>query len=323
MIGGDDKAAGEPMTKTSTMKPFAPGDIFLGCTYLDDPNDDHAGEGRILQFDRDLVPKGTLYTEGTTHLVINLSFAPDGTLWAFDPFARAVVRVGRDGCQLPARDFGDRAWGSAVFGRDGSVFLCEYLKGSRPYQRGAMRLLEGTDVVGYGRIRRLAPDFSVMTEFDNETAPSLTGFHGVTHSAMHPGGGFIAYMTDLGMRVLRFDVVAGRQMPDLVTYPGGDDYVRRWTTGVAYLTDGTLLLLRGSFIDLIDESGRSLRTIPLDEYGYAMIRTCRDERYALTTNIFTGVMSKVDLAEGRIVRQIDTGFAKPFRSLAGVAEFFG
>jgi hypothetical protein len=122
---------------------------------------------------------------------------------------------------------------------------------------------------------------------------------------------------------MRFDVQAGKQMPDLVTYAGGEDFVRKWTTGVAYLGDGTLLLLRGSFIDLLDDNGKSLRTIPLDEYGYAMIRTCRDERYALTTNIFTGVMSRVDLREGRIVGQIDTGLAKPQRSLAGVSEYPG
>ena len=31
------------MTKTSTMKPFAPGDIFLGCTYLMNvPGDDQS-----------------------------------------------------------------------------------------------------------------------------------------------------------------------------------------------------------------------------------------------------------------------------------------
>jgi hypothetical protein len=311
------------MTKVSTMKPFAAGDIFLGCTYLNDPKDDHAGEGRILQYDRNLVPKGTLYTEGTTHLVINLSFAPDGVLWAFDPFARAVVRVGRDGKQLPNHDFGQRGWGSAVFGPDGSVYLCEYLKGHKPYQGGVMRLLEGTDVVGYGRIQKRTADLKVVTEYDNETSASLTGFHGVTHSAMHPSGRFITYITDLSNRVMRFDVVAGQQMPDLVTYEPGEQLTRRWTTGVAYLRDGTLLLLRGTFIDLIDESGRSLRTVPLDEYGYAMIRTCRDERYCVVTNIFTGVMSRVDLKESRIVGQIDTGLAKPSRSLAGVAEFPG
>ena len=53
------------MTKTSTMKPFEAGDIFLGCTYLCDPDDDHAGDGRILQYDRNRVPKGTLYTEAS------------------------------------------------------------------------------------------------------------------------------------------------------------------------------------------------------------------------------------------------------------------
>lgn len=309
--------------KASTMKPFAPGDVFLGCTYLNHPTDDHAGEGRILQFDRKLVPKGTLYTEGTSHLVINLSFAPDGTLWAFDPFERVVVRVTPDGGQLPNHDFGDRGWGSAVFGPDGSTYVCEYLKGDRPYKGGDMRCLPGTNVVGYGHIQQLDREFRLVTEYDNETAPSLTGFHGVTHSAIHPDGRSITYITDLGMRVMRFDVVNGRQLPDLVTYPGGPEYARKWTTGVAYRADGTLLLLRGSFIDFIAPDGNSLRTIALDEYGYAMIRTGADGRHAFCCNIFTGVMSKVDLETGRIVGQIDTGFAKPFRSLAGVAEFPG
>ncbi len=310
------------MTKQSTMKPFAPGDVFLGCTYLMNvPGDDHAGEGRILQFDRNLVPKGTLYTEGTTHLIVNLRFAPDGVLWGFDPFAHAVVRVGTDGRQLPAVDFGDRAWGSACFAADGSLYLCEYLKGNKPYTGGDMRRLPGTDMVGYGRIARFDAAFNKVAEFANETAESLTGFHGVTHSVLEPGGAFITYLTDLGMRVMRFDVHQGGQMPDLVTYPGGDEYRQKWTTGVAYRRDGTLLLLRGSFIDFIDPAGRSLRTVPLDAYGYAMITASADDRHAFCANIFTGVMSKVDLASGRIVGQIDTGLAKPQRSLAGVAEF--
>ncbi len=310
------------MTKTSTLKPFAAGDIFLGCTYLMNvPGDDHAGEGRILQFDRHFVPKGTLYTEGTTHLIVNLRFGPDGILWAFDPFAHAVVRVSPDGRQLPALDFGDRAWGSVCFPAGGGVLLCEYLKGNRPYTGGDMRALPGTDVVGYGRIARFDAQFHKLAEYANETAESLTGFHGVTHSVLDPGGDFITYITDLGMRVLRFDIRQGRQMPDLVTYPGGDEYRQKWTTGVAYRQDGTLLLLRGSFIDLLDRAGASLRTITLDAYGYAMITASADGRHAFVANIFTGVMSKVDLETGAITGQIDTGLAKPQRSLAGVAEF--
>ena len=311
------------MTKTSTMKPFEAGDIFLGCTYLCDPDDDHAGDGRILQYDRNRVPKGTLYTEGTSHLIVNLRFGPDGVLWGFDAFEYAVVRVAPDGTQMPAHDFGQRGWGSVCYGHDGSIFLAEYLNGTKPYEGGDMRTLPGTDVVGYGKIAKFDPSLNKVAEFDTELSPSMTGFHGVTHTAMHPDGRTMAFMTDLGMRVMLMDTDTGEQLPDLVTYPGGEEYMRKWTTGVAYLSDGTLLLLRGSFIDFIDPQGTSLRTIPLDEYGYAMITVGADQTFVFVTNIFTGVMSKVNLQSGDIVGQIDTGLAKPQRSLAGVAEFAG
>jgi hypothetical protein len=305
------------------MKAFAPGDIFLGCTYLCNPDDDHAGDGRILQFDCNGVPKGTLYTEGTSHLIVNLRFAPDGVLWAFDPFEHVVIRVGTDGRQMENADFGDRAWGNVCFGPLGQIYLGEYLNGDKPYQGGDMRVLPGTNVVGYGRIAEFDQHLQFVREFENETSPSMTGFHGVTHACLHPDGRTYTYMTDLGMRVLRFDVVAGKQLADLVTYPGGEAYVRKWTTGVDYMPDGTLLLLRGSFIDCIDPEGRSVRTIELDAYGYAMITIAPDRRHVFVTNIFTGVMSKVDIARGEIVLQIDTGLAKPQRSLAGVAVCAG
>ena len=65
-----------PAAGVGALGAFAPGDIFLGCTLLNDPTDDHAGPGRILQFDEDLRPKGELYTEGGTHLVGGLAFGP-------------------------------------------------------------------------------------------------------------------------------------------------------------------------------------------------------------------------------------------------------
>ena len=67
-------------SKESTMKPFEAGDIFLGCTYLNDEVDDHKGDGRILQYTNNLEPKGVLWTEGTEHLVIGLTIDPDGVL---------------------------------------------------------------------------------------------------------------------------------------------------------------------------------------------------------------------------------------------------
>ena len=40
--------------KVSTMQPFAAGDLLLGATDLNVPTDDHAGDGRIFQFDKNM-----------------------------------------------------------------------------------------------------------------------------------------------------------------------------------------------------------------------------------------------------------------------------
>jgi hypothetical protein len=54
-----------------------------------------------------------------------------------------------------------------------------------------------------------------------------------------------------------------------------------------------------------------------------MITISKDQEHVFVTNIFTGVMSKVHIERGEIVGQLDTGLAKPQRSLAGVAEYSG
>ena len=38
----------------SDMKAFEKGDILVGATLLNNPEDDHAGPGRIIQYDSDL-----------------------------------------------------------------------------------------------------------------------------------------------------------------------------------------------------------------------------------------------------------------------------
>ena len=89
------------MTSESTLKPFSPGDVFVGATLLNDPDDDHAGRGRIIQYDAGLVEKGVLWIDDSTHLVGGLKIDPNGVLWAFDSNAHLVIRVGSDGCRLP------------------------------------------------------------------------------------------------------------------------------------------------------------------------------------------------------------------------------
>src|SRR5262245_7847833 len=134
----DNDIDGGRMPRPSTLKPFTKGDIFAGATLLNRPDDDHAGDGRIIQFDSALSEKGVLWTEGTTHLVGGLAFAPDGTLWAFDSHSHAVIRVSPEGRQLPRIKFAERSLSNVNFAPDGTVLLGEHLVGN------TIRLRPGT-----------------------------------------------------------------------------------------------------------------------------------------------------------------------------------
>ena len=67
--------------------PFHSRDVVVGCTLLNDPNDDHRGRGRLLHYDAQLQLKQTIWLDQTTHIVQGVRFASNGILWAFDAFA--------------------------------------------------------------------------------------------------------------------------------------------------------------------------------------------------------------------------------------------
>ena len=55
--------------------------------------------------------------------------------------------------------------------------------------------------------------------------------------------------------------------------------------------------------------------------GRAQVCPDVDERYALASNVFTGVAARIDLDDEKLVQTADTGMAAPTRSLAGIAVF--
>lgn len=318
------------MARESTMQPFAPGDIFLGLTDLNDPGDDHAGDGRIVQYGADLAKKGELWTEGGHHLVGGLAFGPDRLLWAFNDLS--VIHVDpKTGRQRPlSGKFKPRVYRSVSFAPDGSIYLGEHMLAKDP-PPGIEKLttirfprLPDTGHLGHGKIYKYDRDWNLVREFDVDHAPELTGFKGVTHSTLHPSGRFIAYTAETSKRIMRFDVVAERQMPDLVKYPGDNPRDGNWVIALRYLADGRLLATRSKTMDLLDEQGRVLREYSLgDTYGWAEVVLCRDPRYVLLANIWTGIAGRYDLERGEFVGTIDTGFKAPRRSLAGIAEYPG
>jgi hypothetical protein len=309
----------------NTIKPFEPGDVLLGCTWLNDPTDDHAGLGRILQYDRELKLKGILWTEGHRHLIIGLTFDRSGVLWGFDVHTQAVIRVDRYARQLPMHHFAARAFGAAVFASDGSIYFGENLKGDQPYWGSYMTYLPGTNRVGDGHIFKYDKQWNCVAEYPTETAPELSGFKGVTHLALHPSEKFITYCTETGKRLMRYDIVNARQLPDLASIDGDDLYDRQWFIALAYAKDGRCFVTRGDYFEALDEQGKVLRSYSLKEFGYgfAQITVCADQQHVLTASVWTGVAVKVNLDTGVVVGVIETDHKSPRRSLAGIAEFAG
>jgi hypothetical protein len=316
------------MSDKNTMQPFEQGDIFLGLTLLNNPEDDHAGEGRIQQYDKDLNFKGELWTKGGDHLVGGLEFDRNGLLWAFNDLI--VIHIDpKTGHQLPLSDkFLPRVYRSASFREDGHVFLGEHMKAeSKPTEGMAKNttikfpVIPGEGILGFGFLYEYDPDWNLVKIMETETARELTGFKGITHSSLHPSGKFVTYATETGKRIMRYDVIGDKQMPDLVTYPGDDIFDRVWAIAVKYLPDGRLLVTRGDFMELLDEEGTVLKTYPLETYGWSDIEICGDGKHCLVSCIWEGTVAKVNIESCEIVGSIDTGMKAPYRTLAGVAEY--
>jgi len=312
------------MQLTSTMKPFATGDIFLGCTYLNSETDDHIGDGRILQFDKHWRPKGTLYTEGTRYFIVGCKIGPDGTLWGFDAHDHIAVQVSPEGKQIAAWDSG-RSFGSINWHDDGNLLFGEYMLGTEIWKGTSAKLLDN-GTLGDGNIYKYSPSLELLETYVVETAVEPTGFKGVTHSTLHPSGDFITYTTETARRLMRYDLRNQQQMSDLAAYTDADPFDRtdkRWFIAPAYMADGRLLCTVATGLRIYDERGKALKDIELPGYGWAQVAPDVDERYALAANVWTGVAARIDLKTGAITESIDVGFTAPHRALAGLAVYRG
>lgn len=316
------------MTKESNLKPFEKGDVFVGATVLNNDQDDHAGDGRIIQYDSELKEKGVLWTEGTTHLVGGLKFGPDGNLWAFDSGAFQVLRISPEGYQLPTINFAEKSFSNINFLPDGNICFGEHLVGEEykaPPDRPLGTVLPftpGTQLYGEGHVFKFTPEGELIKEYQTESHGGMPGFLGVTSSTLAPDGKTLVYNSELGNRLFRYDLEADAQLPDLINYPkeSGD-----MAMTVAYQPDGTLLYIKnnfreGSFLQTLDEEGNATRTYETTGPGWAALGTSIDSKAAFVGNFFTGAVIKLDLDSGETVAQAETEVK---RALAGIAQYPG
>jgi hypothetical protein len=316
------------MTKESTIQPFAKGDILVGATVLNDADDDHKGDGRIIQYDSDLNEKGVLWVDGTTHLVGGLNFSPDNkTLWAFDTHSYAVVKVNTQGEQVAAGDFPKRAFSNVNFMADGSVVLGEHMVGAevrlppdRPLGTVLPRLENGN--FGEGHALRCNTDGSLIKEYATETHGGMPGFLGICSSTLAADGKTYTYLSELGTRVFQYDLEADKQLDDLITYPADSGNMAMC---IGRQTDGQLLHIKanfreGFFLQKLSDAGEVQEEFTLPGPGWAAMGHSTDPNIALIGNFFTGAVAKFDLTSGAIVAQAETGVT---RALAGMAQFAG
>jgi outer membrane protein assembly factor BamB len=316
------------MSNVSTLKPFAKGDIFAGATVLNRPEDDHAGDGRIIQYDSNLNEKGVLWTEGTTHLIGGLAFAPDGTLWAFDSNSFKVLRVSPQGRQLPHIKFADRAFSNINFAKDGTIYLGEHLVGNTVRTRPGTTLgttlpkLPGTDRFGDGRLYQYTQDGKLLKEFATPVHGGMPGFLGLTGAALRADGKSILYLSELSDSIRCYDLVNDKPLPNLVSYAPDSGNM---AMTVMYARDGKLLHIRanfkaGFFLEHLSDTGAVLREYPLPGPGWAAVGQSTEPDIVLLGNFFTGTVAKFSLATGAIGAKAETGVQ---RSLAGLAQYPG
>ncbi|MBT7451169.1 MAG: hypothetical protein HN793_10085, partial [Rhodospirillaceae bacterium] len=235
-----------PDVGSDSLQPFAPGDFFLGATLLNNPDDDHAGDGRIFQFDKDGNQKAILHTPDTTHLVKGLMLGADGVLWAFDTSQHNILQVGPDGKRLPNPDFPKRPWSSGFFDKAGNLYLYEHITGTMADVPEKYRDMQSTlpgesDKIGDGNVYKFSPTGKFLETYETETSTSFAGYLGVTSCTLHPSEKYITYTTETSKRIMRYDIVNNKQMDDLVQLPEDQP---EYVFCLNYAADGMLLVTR-------------------------------------------------------------------------------
>ena len=312
------------------MKAFEHGDIFVGATLLNNPEDDHAGPGRIIQFDGDLNLKGILWTENTTHLVGGLKFDSNKDLWAFDSQNCSAIKVNASGNQVDQSNFGDRSFSNVNFLSNGEVLLGEHLTGDEsnnkalegPRKLGTvLPFMPGTERYGDGNIHKFSKDGEPIETYETETNGGMPGFLGVTASALAPDESKIIYISELGNCIFQFDIVNNKQMNDLITYePDSGNMV----IAIGFSNTGDFYSIKANFREGFSlcrhdvESGSILDEKMLPGPGWATLCLCEDGMHAILGNFFNGQIAKIDLASGQMIASAETEVE---RSVAGIAEF--
>jgi hypothetical protein len=288
-------------------QPFAAGDLLIAATDVDDRNVDlrnHSGAGRVLHFGADFAPKGELRT-GQTGLVVGLAIDPaDLALYACDPGSQTITRFGRDGSLSGLAPLLPRARiGAMLFLPDGRFVAGLHSRIGEAPGSTAPRLWLGSF--------RHAKVEALVAEVDG----GKFGFHCITHVALGADGRTLHYVSEAGRRLMRYDLEARRQLPDLLQLDKDDP---RGTYGPAVLRDGRVLMATGNGAVMLSPDGQPLRDYELGSArGWSRLTLALDQRRFHVGNFVEGKLETRDVESGALRHVLDI---ERRYCLSGVAE---
>lgn len=307
------------MTHENTIQPFEKGDVLVACTLLNNDDDDHAGDGRIFQYDAELNEKGVLWTKNTTHLVNGLKFGPDGTLWAFDQHVHAVLNIDpKTGEESLVEGLASRSFSNVNFMKDGSLLFGEHLDSDENLPGTHAKAINEAGAIGEGKIYKYDSNHTLLAEYEPENHGGMARFLGVTCALLLPDDRTLLYMTETSNEVRRYDVADGKQLSPLATYPEGRE---GFVFFLSTMPDGRLMLTRGDHIEFLNpQTGEIEKSVPQEGFGWAVICGALDNVHAYSGNFFSGEIAKFNTETGEKVASQNLGVP---RSLAGVAQYAG
>lgn len=287
---------------------FAPGDIFVPASTLDETARFPTGQGKIRQYDAQWQLKAELET-GHRGLISALAIDPAGRLHALDPQARAITTIDRNGEQITQfSKLPQRAYGSMIPLASGEYLLGEHMVGEIPGFAGA------------GKVYRVASDGTVLAEYDTQTNGGMGGFLGVTHMALSADGLTLYHTSETGAQVYAHDMSANRRLGPVYTRIDPPPLV----FGVALLNDAELVVACGSELRRIGLDSGTTAAVPLPEgRGWAIVIVASDHpasgaRRLWALDFFGGTAALIDAASGAVEELHALGLAKCLTGIAVV-----
>lgn len=282
-----------PDTKTPVN--LEKGDICIAATYREGEVNirRNVGAGRVVVLDKDLQPKGALWTQ-EQGLIVGLAYDKRShTLFVSDVTSQTVKRFSASGEMLESFvDMQGKPFGPIAITPEGSIVIGEHIKGDKfPF-------------IGGGAIYRFNRDGDEIACHKAEHDPGKFGFHGVTNFVLSDEGKRAIYISETGKRVMQYDLASDKQLDDLFVL---DDEGEMVTAGIGLCPNGELLLAHVYGVSLMSSTGEILNTYDIEhDKGWAAIKPLADGKTFLASNFFSGRLEKRDLQTGKLLASLET-----------------